>query len=101
VNAVSKWLEKVFARADLVRWKDADGNMVAMKALNTTLYRMIGKIDYTQTDPNLRAVIDLPTAANAAARKLEDRTFKATQRYLPIPQSELDKNPQLIQNDGY
>lgn len=88
-------------RADLVRWKDADGNMVAMKALNTTLYRMIGKIDYTQTDPNLRAVIDLPTAANAAARKLEDRTFKATQRYLPIPQSELDKNPQLIQNDGY
>lgn len=88
-------------RADLLRWKDADGNMVAMTALNTTLYRIIGKIDYTQTDPNMRAVIQLPTTDNAAARKIEDRTFKATQRYLPIPQSELDKNPQLKQNDGY
>lgn len=88
-------------RADLLRWKDADGKMVAMTALNTTVYRMVGTIDYTQTEPNLRAVIQLPTADNAAARKIEDRTFKEYQRYLPIPQSELDKNPKLTQNDGY
>jgi hypothetical protein len=53
-----------------------------------------GTIDYTQTDPTLRAVI-------SGTRMIEERTFKAYNRYLPIPQGNLSDNPQLTQNPGY
>uniref|UniRef100_A0AB33IYL4 RagB/SusD family nutrient uptake outer membrane protein n=1 Tax=Prevotella sp. GTC17254 TaxID=3236794 RepID=A0AB33IYL4_9BACT len=88
-------------RADIVRWKDKSGKMVAETVLNGTLYHMIGTIDYKETDPTRRAIITLPTSSNQAARKLEDRIFKPFQRYLPIPQAELDRNSQLVQNEGY
>ena len=39
--------------------------------------------------------------ASAADKKIEDRVFKTTNRYLPIPQGARDANLQLKQNDGY
>lgn len=65
------------------------------------LYRMIGTIDYSQKDPNMRFVQTLPTEANKADRLIEPRTFSDYQRYLPIPQAEMDKNPKLTQTPGY
>lgn len=88
-------------RADLVRWKDASGKLLAETLLNKTVYRMLGTIDYNEPDPTRRAVLEVPTDANKSKRKLEDRVFYPFQRYLPFPQSELDKNPNLEQNTGY
>ncbi|WP_042367327.1 RagB/SusD family nutrient uptake outer membrane protein [Bacteroides neonati] len=86
-------------RADILRWKDNNGKMIAETVLNKVLYRVIGSIDYTQTDPHKRAVIDVN--ASAETRKLETRQFIPENRYLPIPQSSIDKNPKLEQNKGY
>ncbi|MEG0039108.1 MAG: RagB/SusD family nutrient uptake outer membrane protein, partial [Bacteroides sp.] len=86
-------------RADILRWKDSNGKMIAETVLNKVLYRVIGSIDYTQTDPHKRAVIDVN--ASAETRKLETRQFIPENRYLPIPQSSIDKNPKLEQNKGY
>lgn len=88
-------------RADIVRWKDASGKMVAETVLNGDLYRAIGTINTTETDPCKRAVITLPTLENAPLRKVETRVFAPKNRYLPFPQSALDKNPKLIQNKDY
>jgi hypothetical protein len=88
-------------RADLLRWKDDQGKMLAETLLNGTLYRMTGTIDYAQTDPDLRAVIDPPTSDNEALRTVESRVFYPYQRYLPFPQTEIDRNPNLTQNEGY
>lgn len=88
-------------RADIMRWKDDSGKMIAETLLNGTLYRMIGKVDASKTDRDQRATYELPTDANKTDRKIEDRIFKPFHRYLPIPQAELDKNPQLVQNTGY
>lgn len=39
---------------------------------------------------------------NAERIKLEDRVFRANRNYLfPIPQAEMDANPQMKQNEGY
>ncbi len=86
-------------RADIVRWKDNHGKMVAETVLNGALERIIGTIDYNQPDPYLRAVVNVN--ALPADKKIEDREFVATNRYLPIPQSSIDKNPKLTQNSGY
>jgi hypothetical protein len=83
-------------RADILRWKDAGGKMLAETVLNGELKRMTGTVDYTETDPYKRATID-----PAATVKIEDRVFLSHMRYLPIPQSNIDKNPQLKQNTGY
>lgn len=88
-------------RADLLRWKDDNGKMLAHSILNQTLYRMIGTINYSENDPTKRAVIEQPTEENKSLRKLDDKTFKEHHRYLPISQSEMDKNPKLEQNQGY
>lgn len=88
-------------RADLLRWKDAGGKMLAETLLNGTLYRMTGTVNTGEPDRDLRAVITAPTAGNAALRKIEDRVFRPYNRYLPFPQAELDKNPNLKQNEGY
>lgn len=84
-------------RADIVRWKNTDGTMVAETVLNEPLTRIIGTINYSETDPFKRAVVTLPTDQNLTDRKIEDRIFKPINRYLPIPQSEMDKNPKLEQ----
>ncbi len=83
-------------RADLVRWKTTDGKMVAETAMTGDLTRIVGTINYDETDETRRAVID-PTQRN----KIETRTFESYNRYLPIPQSAIDANPKLEQNPGY
>jgi hypothetical protein len=83
-----------FRRADIVRWKDASGKMLAETVLNGPLNRITGSIDYAESDPYKRAVV-------TGTEKIEDRKFAPNNRYLPIPQSARDKNPQLTQNNGY
>jgi hypothetical protein len=86
-------------RADLLRWKDSSGKMVAETALNGTLQRVVGTINYSETEPLKRAVIN--PNAEASAKKIEDRVFHTYNRYLPIPQDKISANPKLVQNDGY
>lgn len=86
-------------RADILRWKDSSGKMVAETVLNGTLTRVSGTINYAETEPTKRAVIKLNPAASDI--KIEDRVFLPHFRYLPIPQSARDKNPNLTQNEGY
>ncbi len=86
-------------RADLVRWTNDDGSMLAMTALNTVLTRIVGTVDMTGSDPYTRATID-PTLS-ASQGVIETRTFKTHNRYLPIPQRAIDRNPKLEQNVGY
>lgn len=88
-------------RADILRWKDGTGKMLAETLLNGTLYRMTGTVNTEEPDRDLRATITIPASENESLRKIEDRVFRTYNRYLPFPQSELDKNPNLIQNDGY
>lgn len=89
-----------FRRQDITRWKNENNQLVANDVMKD-LYRMIGTIDYSQKDPSMRFVQTLPTEANKADRLIEPRTFSDYQRYLPIPQSEMDKNPKLTQTQGY
>ena len=88
-------------RADILRWKTDDGKMVAEQVLNETLERMIGTVDMAGENPETRATIDTDPG-KAAERKVEDRVFKAHNRYLPIPTDALDANKGVLnQNDGY
>lgn len=66
----------------------------AENELNGPLYRIVGTIDYNETDPYKRAVV-------TGKDLIENREFAAKNRYLPIPQDSLDKNPNLKQNSGY
>lgn len=86
-------------RADILRWKDSAGKMVAETVLNETLQRIVGTINYSESDPTKRATINVNAPADQ--KKIEDRVFKPHNRYNPIPQSARDKNPKLVQNDGY
>ncbi len=81
-------------RADILRWKDSDGKMLAETVLNGPLMRITGTVDYSETDQFKRAKVSGETL-------VENREFKPHNRYMPIPQSALDKNPNLKQNDGY
>ena len=81
-------------RADILRWKDAAGKMLAETLLNGPLYRIVGTIDYNETDSYKRAVV-------TGKDLIENREFAAKNRYLPIPQDSMDKNPNLKQNSGY
>lgn len=86
-------------RADILRWTDAGGKMLAETVLNEVLERVVGTVNYKESDPTLRAVIDLN--ASASDKKIEDRKFGTHNRYNPIPQSAIDNNPNLSQNPGY
>ena len=88
-------------RPDLLRWKDKDGKMLAETVLNGKLYHAIGTVDYNEPDPDRRAVITPPTADNESERTLDNLVFKPYMRYLPIPDSQLNTNPQLTQTPGY
>ena len=81
-------------RADILRWKDASGKMVAETVLNAPLESFTGTINYDEKDPYKRAVI-------SGVELVENRSFAPHNRYLPIKQDALDKNKQLKQNDGY
>lgn len=85
-------------RDDILRWKDNSGNILALTVLNGTLQRRMGTVDMNGSDPETRATITMGTDEE---RKIEDRIFKSTNRYLPIPQAALDANGMLKQNDGY
>ncbi len=82
-------------RADILRWKDENGKMLAETVMNGDLMRVTGTIDYDATDPFLKAVIA------TKMDKIENREFKPYNRYFPIKQGSLDKNPNLKQNPGY
>lgn len=81
-------------RADIVRWKDASGKMVAENVLNATATRVTGTVNYQESDPGKRATV-------TGTVNLDERTFAPIHRYLPIPQDARDKNPNLDQNPGY
>ena len=82
-----------------IQWKDDNGKMVAETVLNGVLERVVGTVNYAETDPTKRAEID--TNAPATDKKIEDRVFKVHNRYNPIPQGAIDNNPNLEQNAGY
>lgn len=86
-------------RADILRWKDANGKMLAETLLNGDLFRIVGSINYAETNPTKKAVINLN--APESERRIETRKFGTHNRYLPIPQESIDKNPNLKQNTGY
>ncbi|MCD8292744.1 MAG: RagB/SusD family nutrient uptake outer membrane protein [Prevotellaceae bacterium] len=81
-------------RADIIRWKDENGNMLATTLMNGPLTRVTGTVDYEETEDGLRAKI-------TGRETIESRTFNAYHRYFPIPQNAIDKNPNLKQNPGY
>ena len=83
-----------FRRADIVRWKDASGKMIAETVLNKPLTRIDGTVDYNEPDPLKRATV-------TGTVIIEDRKFTPNNRYLPIPQGNIDNNPALVQNQGY
>lgn len=84
-------------RADIVRWKNNDGKMLAETLLNKTVTRVTGTVNMDKSlSEGLRATIDVAETAN-----LDIRIFKPYHRYLPIPQSARDLNPKLTQNEGY
>lgn len=83
-------------RGDIIRWKDGNGKMVAETVLNENLYCISGTVDYNQAEPTLRATI-----TNEKGELVEERVFHDYNRYFPIPQSDIDNNPKLVQNPGY
>lgn len=86
-------------RADLLRWKDDQGRMLAETLLNGRLERMVGTVDMTGSDPETRATIN--PDASPEDKLIENRVFKPHMRYLPLSQTALDKNPQLKPTPGY
>ena len=81
-------------RADILRWKDASGKMLAETVLNGPLNRIVGTVDDKGSDPYTRATV-------TGTSLIENRQFASHNRYLPIKQDALDKNKQLKQNTGY
>lgn len=81
-------------RMDIIRWKDASGKMVAETVMNGRLNAILGTIDPNEPDPTKRAVI-------TGSELVEERVFKPHNRYLPIKQDYIRRNPNLKQNEGY
>ena len=94
-----------FRFEDIVRWDEysADGAKTGKKLVETVmpgdLLRLCGTVNYDEPDPDRRAVIDVE--APREDRLIEVRLFDKKQFLLPIPQAEMDANPQLVQNEGY
>lgn len=86
-------------RADILRWKTADGKMLATKVLNGRLERRIGTVDATVSDPEMRATITVNPDPGQVL--IEERKFQDYNRYFPFSQSDIDNNPNLKQNEGY
>lgn len=87
-------------RNDLLRWKTPDGKMLAEKVMNGPLVRVVGTVSMDESvDPGLRATINVN--ADQSAGLIENRVFRASNRYLPFPLSSCENNPELKQNPGY
>lgn len=82
-------------RADIIRWKDNSGKMVAETVMNGKLQRITGTVNVSESAPTKRATID------AQRIDIETRKFSAHNRYLPFSTDDLTNNPQLKQNAGY
>lgn len=85
-------------RADIVRWQDDAGKMVAETVLNGALERFVGTVS-NEGPEGLRATIN--SNASTTEKLIENRSFKAYNRYFPLPQSALDKNKYLKSTPGY
>lgn len=83
-------------RADILRWKDDSGKMIAETVMNKELVTFKGTINYEESDPEKRAVINTEETLF-----VESRLFRPYYRYLPINQKYIDKNGQIEQNPGY
>lgn len=81
-------------RADLVRWKDASGKMLAETLMNGPLNRIVGTVSNAEADPTKRATVTGTT-------QIEMRKFEPKHRYLPLGTGLFDSNPKLEQNPGY
>jgi len=82
-------------RADILRWKDSGGKMVAETVLNGELKRITGTVNTNESDPYKRATV-------TGEALIETRKFAAKNRYLPISQTDvIDQNPNIDQNPGY
>ena len=81
-------------RADILRWKDDSGKMLAETLMNGPLTRVSGTVNTGESDPYKRATV-------SGTSLIENRSFATHNRYLPIKQDYLDKNPNLKQNTGY
>lgn len=68
--------------------------MLAEKVMNGDLLRIAGTVNESETDPTMRAKV-------TGTEVIETRSFTSRNRYLPIPQTSMDKNPNLEQNTGY
>lgn len=87
-------------RDDILRWKTADGKMLAETVMNGPLNRRAGTVNMDNSVPEgERATINV----NATSDQLliETRKFGTFNRYLPIPQTAIESNSQLTQNPGY
>ncbi len=77
-------------RADIIRWD------IAKEVLNGTAYGCtIGVINGSEPDEDKRAHL------NGKLLFVETRSFKPTNKYLPISQGQLDLNAELTQTEGY
>lgn len=81
-------------RFDILRWRDANGQMLALTVMPGNLYRMVGYLDYDEPNPMRRAVI-------TGRELIELRRFQPHNRFFPIPQHLVDNNPNLTQNPGF
>lgn len=94
-----------FRYEDIVRWDEYDingvktGRKVAESVMPGDLLRFCGTVNYEESNPELRAVID--PDASREDKLVEVRYFNKKQFHLPLMQSELDSNPNLVQNEGY
>ena len=94
-----------FRYEDIVRWDEYDANgsktgrKVAETVMSGDLLRFCGTVDYEEPDPDRRAIIN-PNAP-IEDQRIEVRYFDKRQFHLPLQQSELDANPNLVQNEGY
>lgn len=83
-------------RSDILRWKTADGKMLAEKVLNQVLLSREGTVNMdASVAPGMRATFSGKTT------EIETRVFKTYNRYLPIPQGALDANKALTPSEGY
>ena len=83
-------------RSDILRWKTADGKMLAEKVLNQVLLSREGTVNMdASVAPGMRATF------NGKTTEIETRVFKTHNPYLPIPQGAIDANKALTPSEGY
>ena len=85
-------------RADLMRWKTADGKMLAEELMNGYVERRVGTVGL-DADPEMRATLKLDAPQKDVV--LEKRVFKPHHRYFPLAQGTISTHAYFTQNPGY